>query len=108
VAQTFGVRAGLGTPLSQAKTFYAVIFGSLVLAAAFALTPVPTIALLYWVSVAAGIATPITLIYALLVARNYAAMGGRPIGLALACGGWAVTSVVTLASVAFIVQTIRG
>jgi Mn2+/Fe2+ NRAMP family transporter len=108
VAQTCGAYAGLGTPLSQAKTFYATIFGSLVVAAAFALTPIPTIALLYWVSVAAGIATPITLIYALLVAQNRSAMGGRPIGLALACGGWAVTALVTLASVAFIVQTIRG
>ena len=108
VAQTFGVRAALGTPLSQARTFYAVIFGSLVVAAALALTPVPTIALLYWVSVAAGIATPITLAYMLLVTRNRKTMGGRPIGLPLECGGWAVTGVVTVASVAFIVQTIRG
>ncbi|MBV8147681.1 MAG: divalent metal cation transporter [Candidatus Eremiobacteraeota bacterium] len=108
LAQAFGARAGLGTPLSQAKTFYTVIFGSLVAAAAFALTPIPTIALLYWVSVAAGIATPITLVYTLLVAQNRSAMGGRPIGLALACGGWAVTAVVASASVAFIVQMIHG
>jgi Mn2+/Fe2+ NRAMP family transporter len=108
VAQTFGANAGLGAPLARAKTFYAVIFGSLVVAAAFALTPIPTIALLYWVSVAAGIATPITLIYALLVARNRAAMAGCPIGLPLACAGWAVTVVVASAAVAFIVQTLRG
>jgi Mn2+/Fe2+ NRAMP family transporter len=107
VAQTFGVRTGLKFRPSEARFFYAVIFGSLIAAAGVALLPISTIALLFWVSVAAGIATPVTLVYTLLVARNHSAMNGRPIGLGLACGGWAVTGIVTLASVAFIVSLLH-
>lgn len=106
-AQTFGVRAGLGLRPGEARMFYAVIFGSLIAAAAFALLPIPTIALLYWVSVAAGVATPITLAFMLLVARNRSAMSGRPIGLALASAGWAVTAIVALASATFIVSLLH-
>jgi Mn2+/Fe2+ NRAMP family transporter len=108
VAQTFGLRASLELKPAEAKAFYFVIFASLIAAAAFALLPVPTIALLYWVSVAAGIATPITLAFTVLVARNAAAMGDRPIGMPLAYAGWAVTAIVTIASVCFIASTAQS
>lgn len=107
VAQTLDAPAGLGMNVNAAKTFYGVIFGSLTAAAALALTPIPTIALLYSVSVAAGIATPITLTSMLLVAGNRSAMAGHPIGRALACAGWFVTGAVTLASTLFIVSLVH-
>lgn len=102
VAQTFGRPAGLAHKPSEAKEFYRAIFVSLAIAAAFALLPIPTIALLYWVSVIAGLATPITLALTLLVARDRQAMRGKPISLALASAGWLVTAVVTASSLAFI------
>ncbi len=102
VAQVLGLRYGLANKPGEATAFYAVIFLSLAVAAAFALLPVPTMSLLYWVSVAAGLATPITLAFTLLVARDRATMRGRPIGLPLAIAGWVVTALVTASALAFI------
>ncbi len=102
VAQALGWRAGLANKPGEATAFYAVIFLSLIVAAAFALVPVPTMSLLYWVSVIAGLATPLTLAFTLLVARDRATMRGRPIGLPLAMAGWVVTAIVTAAALAFI------
>ncbi|HVR45444.1 MAG TPA: divalent metal cation transporter [Candidatus Binatia bacterium] len=104
VAQTFGWPAGLAQKPAEAKGFYRVIFGSLAIAAVFALLPIPTISLLYWVSVIAGLATPITLAFTMLVARDRNLMHGKPIGIALAGAGWLVTAVVTASALAFIVS----
>jgi Mn2+/Fe2+ NRAMP family transporter len=106
VAETFDVRAGLEATPRQAPVFYAVLFGSLAFGAIFALLPVPTIALLYWVSVAGGLATPITLALTMMVARNRTTMRGRPIGTALACAGWTVTGIVTLSAAGFILSAL--
>jgi Mn2+/Fe2+ NRAMP family transporter len=104
VAQTFGMRASLTLKPGEAGLFYRVIFASLAVAAALALLPIPTLSLLYWASVAAGLATPITLVFTMLVARNRKVMQDRPVGLPLVCSGWAVTGIVTLSSVAFILS----
>jgi Mn2+/Fe2+ NRAMP family transporter len=108
VAHTFGAVAGLASAPADAKLFYGAIFASLAAGAAFALLPIPTISLLYWVSVAAGLATPITLTMTMLVARNRKVMQGLPVGLPLACAGWIVTAVVSLSSLAFLVYAVRG
>lgn len=107
VAQTFGIRGSLTLKPSDARIFYSVIFASLGLAAALALLPIPTMAMLYWASVIAGLATPITLAFLMLAAGNRQLMRGRPIGTALVCGGWAVTVIVALSSAAFILSLIR-
>ncbi len=102
VAQTLGARSGLTSTPREAPLFYGVIFATLALGAALAMLPIPTISLLYWVSVAAGIATPITLALTMLVAQNSATMQGRPISRLLAGAGWTVTTVVALSSFGFI------
>jgi Mn2+/Fe2+ NRAMP family transporter len=104
VAQTFGMRASLTLNLGEAGLFYRVIFASLAVAATLALLPIPTLSLLYWASVAAGLATPITLVFTMLVARNRKVMQDRPVSLPLACSGWAVTGIVTVSSIAFILS----
>jgi Mn2+/Fe2+ NRAMP family transporter len=108
VAQSFGLPAGLATSPRESTVFYAVIFASLGVGAAFALLPIPTITLLYWASIAGGIATPITLVLALLVARNREVMRDRPIAAPLACAGWVITALVTLAAVGFIAAALMG
>lgn len=108
VAQTFGWRAGLANKPSEATAFYRVIFVSLAAAAGLALLPIPTMSLLYWTSVIAGLATPLTLALTLLVARDRNVMRGRPIGVLLASAGWVVTVVVLASSIAFIVAISRG
>ena len=102
VAQTFGWRAGLTNKPGDAAAFYCVIFLSLAFAAVFALLSVPTMTLLYWVSVIAGLATPATLAFTMLVARDRVFMRGKPIGIALASAGWLVTAVVAASALAFI------
>ncbi len=104
VAQTFGWKAGLANELREAPAFYGVIFISLAVAAAVAMLPVATISLLYWASLTAGLATPVTLVFTMLVARNRTVMCDRPVGAAVAWAGWTVTAIVTLSSLAFILS----
>ena len=108
VAQTFGMPASLTLNLGEAGLFYRAIFASLAVAAALALLPIPTLSLLYWASVAAGLATPITLVFTMLIARDRKVMQDRPVSLPLACSGWAVTGIVTVSSVAFILSAAFG
>lgn len=108
IAQTFGARAGLGRTPGEARLFYGAIFASLAVGVALAPLPIPTMTLLYWVSVAAGLATPFTLAPAVLLARDRSAMRGHPISLRLACAGWIVTAIVTLGALAFVVSAFTG
>lgn len=102
VAQTFGRPASLTLDPREAGGFYGIIYATLAIAAVLALLPIGTIWLLYWSSVAAGIAAPITLALSLLVARHSQTMRGTPIGLPLATAGWGVTGLVTLAALCFV------
>jgi Mn2+/Fe2+ NRAMP family transporter len=102
VAQTLGLPAGLTREFGEARTFYGVIFVSLAVSSVLALAPISTMWLLYWASVVAGIATPVTLVMLMLVAQNRRTMNGHPISPLLACGGWVVTGVVTLSAGGFI------
>ena len=104
VAQTFGWRGSLDAPIAQARGFYAVIVGSLALASVLALAGFSPIALLYWASVAGGIATPLTLWLLVAMARNRAIMGASRIGAGLAAGGYAVATIVTLSCAIFLLQ----
>jgi Mn2+/Fe2+ NRAMP family transporter len=106
VAQTFGWRAGLANKPNEAVAFYRVIFASLAVAAVLALLPIRTMSLLYWTSVIAGFATPLTLALTLLVAGDRKIMRGRPLGFALAAGGWVVTALVTASALAFMATTL--
>ncbi|HEY2473711.1 MAG TPA: divalent metal cation transporter [Candidatus Cybelea sp.] len=108
VAQTLGQPASLTLTPAQAPAFYRVIFLSLAFAGILAVLPVPMVPMLYWVSVAAGLATPITLILTMLVARNRETMHGRPIPATLACAGWAVTALVTLSALGVVLFAARS
>jgi Mn2+/Fe2+ NRAMP family transporter len=108
VAQTLGLPAGLTREFSEARTFYGAIFASLTVSSVLALAPISTMWLLYWASVAAGIATPVTLVMVMLVAQNRRTMNGHPISPLLACGGWVVTGVVSLSAGGFIWSALRG
>lgn len=104
VTQTFDASAGLALRPQEARFFYGVIFTTLALGAVLAMAPIPTVSMLYWVSIAAGLATPITLALTMLVARNPQTMQARPISGRLALAGWTVTAVVTISSLGFIVS----
>ena len=99
-AHTFGWSAGLDAPVGQAKRFYAVLLGALAVSSAAALLPVPPISLLFWASIAGGIATPLTLYFLIAVARDRGTMGERRIGNVPAALTWAATSIVVVAALA--------
>jgi Mn2+/Fe2+ NRAMP family transporter len=108
VAQTFGWHGSLDAPLGEARAFYGVLLGSLGVSAAFAFAGFSPIALLYWASVAGGLATPLTLCLLVAIAQNRAVMGENRIQGWLAYAGWAVTIVVSASCVAFLVVTLRN
>jgi Mn2+/Fe2+ NRAMP family transporter len=100
VTQTFGWRGSLGTPVTQAREFYAVVVGSLLLASAFAFAGIEPIALLYWASVAGGLGTPVTLWLLVAIARNRTIMGSSRISNALGAAGY----IVAVSCAIFLVQ----
>jgi Mn2+/Fe2+ NRAMP family transporter len=56
-------------------------------------------------SIVGGLATPVTLAFMMLAARDRRVMGDHAIGGRLAAAGWLVTAVVTAASVLYLWQT---
>jgi Mn2+/Fe2+ NRAMP family transporter len=57
--------------------------------------------------VAGGLATPVGLVFLLLIARKPEAVGTVPVGPRLTAPGWATTAVVTAAGLAFVVVQVR-
>ena len=108
VTQTFGWRGSLDAPVGQARIFYGILLGSLGVSAAFAFAGFSPIGLLYWASVAGGLATPLTLCFLVAVAQNRAIMGENRIKGWLAYAGWAVTIVVSASCMAFLAVSIRN
>jgi Mn2+/Fe2+ NRAMP family transporter len=108
VTQTFGWPGSLDAPIRQARIFYAVLLGSLGASAIFALAGFSPIALLYWASVAGGLATPLTLCFLVAIAQSTAIMGERRIRGWLAYAGWTITAIVTVSCLAFLAGAIRA
>jgi Mn2+/Fe2+ NRAMP family transporter len=108
-AHTFGWRGSLDDSLGDAKRFYAVLLSSLAVAALAALLPFSPIAILYWASIAGGVATPLTLCFLVLAARDPQVMGVSIIGRGLAAAAWITTGCVTVAAALFVYgQLIRA
>jgi Mn2+/Fe2+ NRAMP family transporter len=107
VAQTFNWPGTLDAPLRDARGFYGTIVISLAIAAALSLIGVSPIALLYWASLAGGIATPVTLYFAVRVARDERMMGAHRISPWLAAAGWVVTAIMTAAALTFLILGAR-
>ena len=102
-AHTFDWSGNLDAGIGEAPAFYGVAIGSLAVAAGIAFVPVAAVALLYWSSVAAGLATPLSLTFLMLVAGNRTLMGDHRMNRTVAVLGWSITGMVTVAVVAFLV-----
>jgi Mn2+/Fe2+ NRAMP family transporter len=59
---------------------------------------------LFIASIVGGIATPISLVYLLLIASDADLMRGRGLGRPLRTAGWTVTLIVTLISIIYLIQ----
>jgi Mn2+/Fe2+ NRAMP family transporter len=104
VGSEFNWRVGIRSGVPNAPRFYAAMAAAAALGAGIALGGVPPIRILVVASIAGGLATPVSLAFLLLIARNGRAMNGQPIARRLAVAGWAVTALVTLAGVVYLVQ----
>jgi Mn2+/Fe2+ NRAMP family transporter len=108
VSQTLGWAASLNLSLREGRRFYATILAALAVAATLSFVGVSPIALLYWASVAGGLATPLTLFFAVRIARDRRIMGAHRIGPALAAAGWATTGVSLISCMAFFAFILWG
>ncbi len=107
-AEMFGWRRSLDETFAHARRFYLTLAGCVAVAVGIGFAGVRPITLLFTSGIVAGIATPLTLVLMLLVGRNRRIMHQMRISPWLAAAGWCVTSVVALATVIYLYQTIRG
>jgi Mn2+/Fe2+ NRAMP family transporter len=107
-AEMFGWRRSLDASFNRARRFYLTLGGVVLVAVAIGMLGVPPIKLLFLSGIAGGIATPLTMALMLLVSRNRDLMHRFRIPVWLAAAGWAVTAIVTAATVTYLAQTLTG
>jgi Mn2+/Fe2+ NRAMP family transporter len=107
LCQQFGWPGSLSLRLSEGRKFYGVAFAAIVLAAAVSFSRVSPIVLLFWASLAGGLATPVSLVFLMLMARHQRVMRGLHIGRPLEAAGWLTTALITAVATLFIWQQIH-
>ena len=108
MAEAFGWRRSLDRKFTEAPRFYVALLLSLVVGLGISLIGVSPIKLLFAASIAGGLGTPVTLVMMMLIGRDRETMGDKRLQRPLAIAGWTVAGIVTVACVAFIVQTVVG
>ena len=104
VGAEFDWRRSLSEPVHNAPRFYAVMGIAGAIGIAIAMLDISPIQLLFFASIVAGIGTPVTLIFLLLIAGDRRTMRGHRVDGALRAAGWAIAVVMTLLSIAYLVQ----
>jgi Mn2+/Fe2+ NRAMP family transporter len=100
--------ASSSVPCPVVADVYASLLLSLAAGVGVAYVGVSPIRLLFLSGIAGGLATPVTLAFMMLAARDRRVMGDHSIGGRLAAAGWLVTAVVTAASVLYLWQTVAS
>jgi Mn2+/Fe2+ NRAMP family transporter len=94
---------GLAQPPTRAPAFYATMAAAVALSAASSFLRISPIRILFLASLAGGVATPLSLVFLLLIGRDPVTMGKQRISRALAVGGYAVAVSVTVFGIATLV-----
>jgi Mn2+/Fe2+ NRAMP family transporter len=108
VGAQFDWERGLSHRLHEASKFYAVIAASIILSVVVSLVGVQPITLLFMASIAAGIATPVSLAYLVIVASNKQLMKGHPIGPWLRWTGALIAAAVGLVGLIYLASQFFG
>jgi Mn2+/Fe2+ NRAMP family transporter len=108
VAETFGWRRSLDVPFGQARAFYRALILGLAAGTLLALAGVSPIQLLFVSSIAGGIATPLTLVFLMLVAQNHGLMKQHRIGRPTQIAGWLVVALVSSSVVVYLYEVATG
>jgi len=103
VAEEFDWERGLSHRLRAAPRFYATVAVAVVLAAGSTFLGVAPMQLLFVASVLGGVATPVGLVYLMLVASSRRVMGSHRSSLPLLAAGWVVTLAVSAAALTGVV-----
>lgn len=101
----FGWNENIDAKYWRAPRFYLTMIVLALIASAFAAVGWSPIEVLFVSSIVGGIATPVTLVMMLLLARNKRAMHRHQVSPWLTAGGWAVAAVVSAAALLFLWQT---
>jgi Mn2+/Fe2+ NRAMP family transporter len=94
VGAEFDWRRGLSEQVSNARRFYGVLAASVGLAVVVSLANISIVTSLVAASVIGGFGTPIGIAILILLGRDQAVMGARPISRRLAVAGWTVAAIV--------------
>ncbi|HYZ57757.1 MAG TPA: divalent metal cation transporter [Streptosporangiaceae bacterium] len=108
LAAQLGAPRGLSKPIAQAPIYYAAVSVSTVLAVLISAVGVSPIRLLFVASIIGGLATPIGLVALMVIGSDARVMGGNALRGGLRAAGWAITGLITLLSIVYLVQQITG
>jgi Mn2+/Fe2+ NRAMP family transporter len=108
LAEAFGWRRSLDVTFARAPEFYRALVISVAAATLLALGGIAPIRLLFVSSIAGGIATPLTLVFLMLIAERREVMRKHALGGFLRVAGWGVTAVVTASVAVYLYQTATG
>lgn len=108
VAEIFRWVGKLDAKFFQAPRFYTTMLVAAAAGCAIAFAGVGPIQLLFASSIAGGIATPITLVFLLLVAQGKQVTQSRKCPRWLCASGWVTASIVTIAALIYLYQTVTG
>jgi Mn2+/Fe2+ NRAMP family transporter len=108
LADGLGWRGDLDAGVRDARAFYATMLIVLAAGALVALGSLSAIKLLFYSSIAGGLATPFSLAVMMRAAADPAVMGEHCLGRRLTIAGWAIVAIVSAACVAFLARTISG
>jgi Mn2+/Fe2+ NRAMP family transporter len=101
----FGWQGSLRSP-RQAPQFYATLYGSLAIGTLAVFLHVPSITLLFYSSIAAGLATPIALVLIVLLSCDKRLMRTECAPPWLMRAGWATAAIVTATGIAYLITTL--
>lgn len=104
VSAQFDYTRGLSRKVKNAPRFYAVALFAIFFGGIISFTGISPIHLLFIASIAGGIATPIGLVFLLLIAGDRKIMKGRPVGRILLIAGWLIAILVSIISVVYLIQ----
>lgn len=103
VSEVFGWAGTLDARPNDARAFYATIAVATLLGAALNFIGFDPVRALYWAAVVNGVLAAPLMAVMMLIARNPRVMGRLTVSRSMAIGGWAATSVMAAASLAFFI-----
>lgn len=101
VSEMFGWRGSLDAKLHDARAFYATIAVATLIGAALNFVGLDPVRALYWAAVVNGVLAAPLMVVMMMLASNSRVMGRLTLTPAMKRWGWAATSVMAAASVAF-------